>query len=36
MFMHRQGYLNKSNKFFQDNQIYMNMEVNGSNSCIGS
>ena len=32
MFMHHQGYLNKSNKFFQDNQSAMMMEVTGRNS----
>ena len=34
MFMHHQGYLNKSNKFFQDNKSAMKMEVNRRNSCI--
>ena len=33
MFMHHQGYLNKSKKFFQDNQNAMKMKLNGRNSC---
>ena len=33
MFMHHQGYLNKPNKFFQDNQSATRMEINGINSC---
>ena len=35
MFMHHQRYLNKSNKFFQDNQSAMSMEVNRRNYCTG-
>ena len=35
-FMHHQGYLNKSNKFFQDNQSSVRMEMNGRKSCTGN
>ena len=35
IFMHHKGYLNKSN-FFQDNQIYVRMEMNGGNYCTGN
>ena len=31
IFMHRQGYLNKSTKFFQENQSAVRMEVNEEN-----
>ena len=34
--MHRQGYLNKSNKFLYDNQSAMRMEVNGRNAYTGN
>ena len=34
--MHHQVYLNKSNKFFQDNQSTMRMEINSRNSCTGN
>ena len=33
MFMHHQGYLNRLNKFFQDNQSETTMEINGRNLC---
>ena len=36
MFMHHQGYLKKSSRFFQDNQSAMRMEVNGRNSWTGN
>ena len=36
IFMHHQGYLNKSKRFFQDRQIAMSMEVNGRTSCTGN
>ena len=36
MFMRHQGYLDNSNRFFQDNQIATRMEVNGRNSCTGN
>ena len=36
MFMHHQRYLNKPNKFFQDNQSNMRMEVNGRKYCTGN
>ena len=35
MFMYHQVYLNKSNKFFQYNQVIMRMELNGGNSFTG-
>ena len=34
--MHHQRYLNNSNKFFQDNQSTMRMEMNSRNSCTGN
>ena len=34
--MHHQRYLNKSNKFFQDNQSAIIMEMNGRNYCTGN
>ena len=36
MFMHHQGYLNKSNKFSHENQSSTMMEVNGRNYCTES
>ena len=36
MFMHHQGYLKNYNKFFQDNQSPMRMEVNGRNYFTGN
>ena len=36
IFMHRQGYLNKLNKFFQYNQISMKWDINGRNYCTGN
>ena len=36
MFMHHQRYLNKSNKFFQDNQSATKIEVNGRNYFTGN
>ena len=36
MFMHHQEYLDKSNKFLQENQSARRMEVNGRNYCTGN
>ena len=36
MFMHHQGYLNRYNKIFQDNQSDMMMDMNGRNFCTGN
>ena len=36
MFTNHQGYLNRSNNFFQYNQSAMRMDINGRNSCTAN